>query len=150
MSKYKKYSAAELLGLNLNCLPQTVDNILKKAKREGWEYIEEPSRGRFGVRRLYDVPDYVLDEINRKAMTTAPTSPLPQPAPVAGAILNGAIVNSKQLAFAMRALDEYLKENGLVIDEPEVKAEIVAILYKYLQKDATGEDLQELLRVVMR
>lgn len=147
MSK-KMYAASEIAKLKLPELPTTIPSIHARAQKEGWHY--ETKIGLGGMRKMYEIPERYFATSDAASSQPAPIAPQERRAPVAGAILNGAIVNSRQLASAMRALDEYLKENGLVIDEPEVKAEIVAILYKYLQKDASGEDLQELLRVVMR
>ncbi|MFZ6747460.1 hypothetical protein [Undibacterium sp. Ren11W] len=144
----KMYAASEIAKLKLPELPTTIPSIHARAQKEGWHY--ETKIGLGGMRKMYEIPERYLPTSEAMPRQAVPTTPQAQSAPVAGAIMNGAIVNSRQLASAMRALDEYLKENGLVIDEPEVKAEIVAILYKYLQKDASGEDLQELLRVVMR
>ena len=55
-----RYSAAELAALALPGLPATVNGIRDMADREGWPFVEVPSRGRGGVRRDYTVPAAVL------------------------------------------------------------------------------------------
>lgn len=144
----KKYSAAEIAAMNLPGLPTTKANVLARAEKEAWQY--EIQIGRGGERKMFEIPSSY--QANYKPYEND-SQPLSKPAAtnkVVGAITAGAVVNSKQLASAMRALDEYLKENGLAIDEPDVKAKIVTILYKYLQKGAEGEDVQELLQVMVR
>ncbi|MBI3712630.1 MAG: hypothetical protein HY253_06680 [Burkholderiales bacterium] len=144
----KKYSAAEIAAMNLPGLPTTKANVLARAEKEAWPY--ETTVGRGGARKMFEIPSAYQADYKPYENDSQPLAKPAATTKVVGAITGGAIVNSKQLATAMRALDEYLKENGLVIDEPEVKAKIVAILYKYLQKGAEGEDVQELLQVMMR
>ncbi|MFZ5764164.1 MAG: Mu transposase C-terminal domain-containing protein [Thermodesulfobacteriota bacterium] len=59
-----KYTAKELLDLDLPCLPNTVQNILRRAKRENWAFIYEkcqgPSRRAFLAHLL---PEYVKEAI---------------------------------------------------------------------------------------
>lgn len=147
MPDEKLYSALEILAMNLQGLPTSKGKLLARAEKEEWFY--ETRVGLGGVRKVFKIPKlylpgykYPSEDKKEEVHSKAP--------PVAGAIMNGKVVDSKQLASAIRALDEYLKENGLVIDEPETKAEIVAILYNYLEKDATGNELRDLIRVIMR
>lgn len=149
----KIFSAAEIAAMNLPDLPTTTRGIQLRAKKEVWHY--ETKVGLGGIRKMYEIPVYYLP--GYKPFPDEPvkvepvkSNPSAAGAGLAGSIMNGAIVNSKQLALAIRALDEHLQENGLEIKEPEIKAEIVAILYKQLQKEASGEDIAELLHVMTR
>lgn len=150
IEKQKLFSASEIAAMHLPGLPKTIANIHARAKSEVWHY--ETKVGLGGVRKMYEIPAYYLPGYKPFPDEPVKTEPARSNAgaKVAGSIMNGAVVDSKQLALAIRALDEHLQENGLEIKEPEVKAEIVAILYKQLQKDASGEDIQELLRVMTR
>lgn len=141
----KMFSAAEIAAMKLPDLPTTTRGIQLRAKKEVWHYDTKVGLG--GIRKLYEIPAYYLPGYKPFPDEPIQAAPVKQ---VAGAIMNGAIVDSRQLAIAMRALDEHLQENGLEIKEPEVRAEIVAILYKQLQKDASGEDIAELLHVITR
>ncbi|MDO8180192.1 MAG: hypothetical protein Q7T62_18245 [Undibacterium sp.] len=149
----KLYSATEILGMNLPGLPKSKPAFLAKAEKEKWFY--ETKVGLGGIRKMFQIPAYYQPGYKPYPDEPAQVEPVRRDvaasmAPVTGAIMSGTIVDAKQLALAIRALDEYLQENGLEIKEPEVRAEILAILYKYQQKDATREDIQELLRVMTR
>ena len=149
----KLFTAAEIALMNLPNLPSTKRAIQLRAEKEKWFY--ETKVGLGGVRRMFKIPAYYLPGYKPYPDEPAQIEPVRRDvatsmAPVTGAIMSGTIVDAKQLALAIRALDEYLQENGLEIKEPEVRAEILAILYKYQQKDATREDIQELLRVMTR
>ena len=63
----RNFSATQLVQYRLCCLPHTKANIGIRAKKENWPFIEVPGQGgKGGVRREYQVPQYVLDEIVTK------------------------------------------------------------------------------------
>lgn len=150
MPDEKLYSALEIAAMNLPGLPTTKGKILARAEKEKWHF--ETKIGLGGVRKMFKIPACYQPGYKPYPEVSMQAEPIKRDVAtsIAGAIMNGAIVDSKMLALALRALDEHLQENGLEIKEPEVKAEIVAILYKQLQKDASGEDIQELLHVMTR
>ena len=56
MDKWLK--TTDILALDLQFLPKTKVGIATKAKREGWETLEETGNG--GVTRLYKIPEHYL------------------------------------------------------------------------------------------
>ncbi len=141
----KLLSAAEIAALDLPGLPSTKKAILTRADKEEWYY--ETKVGLGGVRKLFRIPEAYLPDYQPKT----PSEPLKinqNRVEVAGAIAAGEQVNTARLASAIRALDEFLAENQLVIDDPDRKAEIVTFLYKYLEKKANEGDVKDLLRLV--
>lgn len=142
MSEPKKYSATELVELGLNCLPTTVENTLKKAKREGWAYVEVPSAGRFGLKRLYEVPDYVLDEIKHLTKVTHALK---------GDVLPVITPNSKVdpviLEKVVKTLNFWLQSKNLTL-EPDRYAALVSVLYDYIAKGANQDDLNQFFKAV--
>ncbi|MFZ3001955.1 MAG: DNA-binding protein [Undibacterium umbellatum] len=162
MPEQKKYSAAEIAAMKLPGLPTTKAKVLARAEREEWHY--ETKVGLGGVRRMFVIPQAYLN-VNAEESETilsaasrsnrnssndeATTFDIPRKRDnVVGAIADGEQVNTARLASAIRALDEYLTENNLVIDDPDRKAEIVTFLYKYLEKKASEGDVKELLHLV--
>lgn len=57
------YSCAELASLRLPDFPTTERRLRDLVERDGWEFVEEKSRGRVGVRRLYAPPAAILKRI---------------------------------------------------------------------------------------
>jgi len=57
------YSCAELAALRLPGFPTTERRFRDYVERESWPFIEEKSRGRGGIKRLYAPPPAVLKKI---------------------------------------------------------------------------------------
>ncbi|MFZ3000658.1 MAG: DNA-binding protein [Undibacterium umbellatum] len=144
IDKANAYSASEILAMHLPGLPTTIANIHARAKSEGWPYTTKVGLG--GTRKLYEVPGHYLTDKKADQVSGAPSRQ--ESHNIVGAIADGEQVNTARLASAIRALDEYLTENNLVIDDPDRKAEIVTFLYKYLEKKASEGDVKELLHLV--
>ncbi|MFZ6687543.1 hypothetical protein ACO0K0_07335 [Undibacterium sp. SXout11W] len=146
----KLFTAAEIAAMNLSDLPSTTRGIQLRAKKEEWHY--ETKVGLGGVRKMYAIPRAYLPGYQPLPPEIAPVPVEKQEdrSEVAGAIAGGVVIDPRQLATAMRALDEWLDENKLVIDDADRKAEIVVFLCKYLQKGAGQGDLQEVLKLVAR
>ena len=71
--KEPKFSISEIqkliTQLNLISLPNTARAIQYRAEREHWEYEEAPSQGgRRGVKRIYPLPSYVIEELEKKGL----------------------------------------------------------------------------------
>ena len=63
------FSSSDLLKMNLDCLPRTRANIANRAKSEGWLFQEVRGKGgKGGIKRVYQLPDYVLQEIKDKGL----------------------------------------------------------------------------------
>lgn len=145
------YTAVEIIAMKLPGLPTTKANLLARAQKEGW--YSESRVGLGGVRKVFKIPAAYL-----KAHHVAEPAPgyidqarvedRQQSGQVVGAIAGGEQIDSQRLASAIRALDEFLAENKLVINDPARKAEIVTFLYKYLEKRASQNDVNDLLRLV--
>ncbi len=149
------YSAAEIAAMNLPGLPTTKGKILARAEKEDW-YCET-RLGLGGVRKVFKIPAtylnlYQVAEATPGYIDQGTVSKKPeegrQSGQVVGAIAGGEQIDSQRLASAIRALDEFLAENKLVINDPARKAEIVTFLYKYLEKRASQNDVNDLLRLV--
>lgn len=68
MSKY--LSVSEILALKLECLPTTTAGMSLRAKNEDWLYSEVKGKGgKNGIKRIYQLPDYALNELNSKTIT---------------------------------------------------------------------------------
>ena len=81
-----KLSTAELSDLvvknELNCLPNSVRGIQYRADKENWEYEEVPTQGgKNGVKKVYTLPRYLVDELQNKGLLHLVHSNTPQPTP---------------------------------------------------------------------
>ena len=63
-----QFKMAEIVELNLSLLPKSRKAIEDFAKRNGWEYVEVPSRGKGGVRREYILPDDLFTKAKAKLL----------------------------------------------------------------------------------
>ena len=63
-----QFKMAEIVELNLSLLPKSRKAIEDFAKRNGWEYVEVPSRGKGGVRREYILPDDLFEQAKAKLL----------------------------------------------------------------------------------
>lgn len=146
----KLLSASEILKMNIPGLPKTKPALLAKAEREEW-YCETKI-GLGGVRKVFKIPLAYLP--GYQPYKTALKAQVPvvvnESTKVVGAIMGGEQVNTERLASAIRALDEYLAENNLAIEDAARKAEIVTFLYKYLEKKVDAGEISELLRLVTK
>ena len=71
------FSAADLYKFQLDCLPKTRESIHRKANIESWPYLEVRGKGgKGGIKRVYKLPDYVIDEIKQKKLFKGNAKPL--------------------------------------------------------------------------
>jgi putative transposase len=63
-----QFKMAEIVELNLSLLPKSRKAIEDFAKRNGWEYVEVPSRGKGGLRREYILPDDLFEQAKAKLL----------------------------------------------------------------------------------
>jgi len=146
----KRFTASEIAAMNLPGLPTTKKAILTRAEKEEWFY--ETKVGLGGMRKMFEIPAAYLpgyQPYKAKPIDQVPSAINDAPG-VVGAILGGEQVNTERLASAIRALDEYLAENNLAIEDAARKAEIVTFLYKYLEKKVDAGEISELLRLVTK
>lgn len=92
MSKKYKKSAAELVELakDLNeqgsalRLPKTPAGIQYRADKEKWGYEEVPTQGgKHGLKKVYNLPSYLIEELERKGLSHLLKMGDNAPAPVA-------------------------------------------------------------------
>lgn len=155
----KNYSVATLLGLRLNCLPSTKQNIYLKAEREGWPFVEVPGKGGVGgVRREFEVPSYVLDEIITKVgEISASTDKIAAAMPKNVVhIHKGQIMDDTRLLALCVSTTDKMNETHQLGMGPDKKGEVVALLYKYMiqrrskNEDAAKEEITQFLNVFKR
>jgi len=146
----KRFTASEIAAMNLPGLPTTKKAILTRAEKEEWFY--ETKVGLGGMRKMFEIPAAYLP--GYQPYKTEPNTQAPlvvsESTKVAGAIMGGEQVNTERLASAIRALDEYLLENNLTIEDAARKAEIVTFLYKFLEKKVGAGEITDLLRLVTK
>lgn len=65
------YSAADLAAFRLPNFPTTDRAARTRAESEGWEFVEEKSPGRGGVKRLYKPPQAIADLIAQHQLRAA-------------------------------------------------------------------------------
>ena len=68
-----KLSIAEIANLvtenRLSGLPETVRGIQYRADKEDWSYKEVPTQGgKNGLKRIYTLPSYVVEELREKGL----------------------------------------------------------------------------------
>ena len=157
MENKKRYSATELARLHLSGLPTTRENILRKAEREGWPYIEERSSGRLGYKRVFEVPDLYLKksaantssqrsvEQNQGSYIAEHIKPAKKSGVVGTVAAGSANVDIDLLSLAAQVLEDWAAEKGLVV-KPERKGAIIALLYRIIADGGDAKDLEQLLR----
>lgn len=88
MNSIVKKSAAELVELAKQLteknsklkIPTTVAGIAYRVDKENWEYEEVPTQGgKNGLKKIYTLPSYIVEELREKGLLpqTAPPSPAP-------------------------------------------------------------------------
>lgn len=75
-SNKKKFSISEIEGLvsklGLKSLPNTGRAIQYRAQNENWPFEESQSQGgKQGIKRIYPLPSYVIDELREKGLLEA-------------------------------------------------------------------------------
>ena len=94
------FAISELLEMGLEILPNTVQGLYYKAKKENWLFRETPCQGgKGGVKREYALPPAVLDAIwQRRAAAAVAEGAYGQPEPcVAGAAYQGEVLDAGRL-----------------------------------------------------
>lgn len=137
----KLFSAAEIADLDLPGVPKTRAGVRSFAERENWYYEERSGVG--GMRRVYRVPASYLRGAEAKIESVG----VPPKAPVIAAVAAGTKADRQKLAIAVQALEEWASEQGISID-PERKGAIISVLYDYIVKGATDDDVANLLTVM--
>lgn len=94
------FAISELLEMGLEILPNTMQGLYYKAKKENWLFRETPCQGgKGGVKREYALPPAVLDAIwQRRAAAAVAEGAYGQPEPcVAGAAYQGEVLDAGRL-----------------------------------------------------
>ena len=136
----QKYTAAEIAKMHLPGLPKTKANILARAAKEGWKF--ENTKGVGGTRSLFEIPEQYLVGEDEEAM--------PPEAHESGKVIGtiaGGRVDPKLLETVIRVMDEFAIEQDIAWI-PERKASIAVLLYDYIAKGASDEDVTRLLQAV--
>ncbi|MCW3478808.1 DNA-binding protein [Neisseriaceae bacterium JH1-16] len=148
----KLLSSSEIAELKLPGLPTTKVAIASRAEREGWHCEERTGLG--GTRRVYEIPARYLpsEQTQESAATTAQVDSATgqgQGGNVTGPIVAGSSqVNLEMLQLVETTLEEWLQEKGLRL-KPERRGAVLAVLYDYVvNKHASNEDIQRLLKVL--
>jgi len=132
-----KCTAAEIAKMHLPGLPKTKANILIRAANEGWRFEEKTGRG--GIQRVFEIPERYLK------VDVLPVA-APKSAEVVATIAGGR-VDPKLLETVIRAMDEWVIEHDVAL-APERKASIAVLLYDYIDKGASDEDVTRLLQAI--
>ncbi|WP_293935757.1 hypothetical protein [Iodobacter sp.] len=151
-----KYSINELLGLSLRCLPATRQGIHLKSEREHWPYVEVPGKGGpGGVRREFEVPSYVLNEITEiltdlsneteRRVAQAPKNVIH--------IHKGQVMDDTRLLALCASATDKMNETHKLGMTSENKGELIAILYKFMMlkrgqsEVEAADDIEQFLNV---
>lgn len=111
-----RLSTAELSDLvvknELNCLPNSVRGIQYRVDKENWEYEEVPTQGgKNGVKKVYTLPDYVVDELRQKGLLHVLHEPASAPSARAAkpfrSLLKGGASSVGVPDFMRPMVDEY-------------------------------------------
>ncbi|MCW3479703.1 hypothetical protein OL229_09030 [Neisseriaceae bacterium JH1-16] len=145
MPEKNLYSANEIAGMKLSGLPSSKGKIIERAASEGW-YFEE-RKGIGGTRRVYEIPARYLPT-EQSQEESAQARPAEQIGKVAGTIVAGsAQIDLEMLQLVEATLEEWLQSRGLRL-KPDRRGAIVAVLYDYLAKGASQEDMVRMLKAM--
>lgn len=122
--------------MRLPGLPTTKARVIDRAASEGWTFEEKKGVG--GTRRVYVVP--------AKYLTSDAMADASQSTKVVGTIAGGR-VDPKLLETVIRVMDEWAIEQDIAW-KPDRKASIAVLLYDYIDKGASDEDVTRLLQAV--
>lgn len=128
-------SAAEIAALNLPGLPRSKVGVRTLAEREGWSFEEKKGVG--GTRRVYAVPEKYLTDSAQQVTD----------AQVAGGITSAGKADVELLEVAIAAYEKFADAKGAPIS-PDRKAAVISLLYNYLAKGASAQEVQAFLKVV--
>lgn len=133
--------------MRLAGLPTTKGKVIQRATSEGWPFEEEKGIG--GTRRLYEIPAKYLPDSSQEKLPNAPGSESENAVgKVVGTIVAGQTkVDPELMALVVQTLEETLQERRIVIP-PERKGPLIAVLYDYLSKGASKEEVALLLKSV--
>jgi hypothetical protein len=127
--------------MQLPGLPKTKARIIDRAANEGWSF--EEIKGVGGTRKVYDVPKKYL-------ASSVVSGEMPIDNPNTGRVIGtiaGGKVDPKLLETVIRVMDEWAIEQDISW-VPERKASIAVLLYDYIDKGASDEDVTRLLQAV--
>ena len=136
----KLYSASEIAAMKLPGLPATKARVIQRATSEGWPY--EEMKGVGGTRRMYTVPEKYLPVVAQEGVENSADASV-----VAGAITSGGRADPELLGIAIQAFEEFAASKGVVF-LPERKAAVIALLYDYLVKGASPQEVASFFKVV--
>lgn len=142
--------------MHLPGLPTTIASIHARAKNEDWHF--ETKVGLGGVRKMYEIPAYYLPGyVMPNLDTDAPTLREAQKediiehankvAQVARETVSADLVNHKLLAKAIVTVDTYLLGHKVHLT-PQRRAEIVSIVYSFMQGNENKEAVENLIKLV--
>lgn len=128
-----KFSVSEIKNLvaqfNLRSLPNTGRAIQYRAQNENWAFEEVPSQGgKKGVKRVYPLPVYVIDELEEKGLLHLIESGLEE-APQAGTLPSESnIYKEKEAPAAPRERTEFTLSYSKWAEKQE-RGNIVPVRY---------------------
>lgn len=140
-------SSADIAKLGLPDLPATKVAIAAKAIREQWPVKQSSGLG--GQRRLFQIPDEYLPSDQRQ---DSGGKELAQSAVSRAAQVRqeGGLGDDDLLRAVIVAVERWTKKNDAASDNPERKAALIALLFRYFQAEGKVDDakIQELLKAV--
>ncbi|WP_150738918.1 MULTISPECIES: hypothetical protein [Pandoraea] len=124
-------SAAEIAAMRLKGLPTTKGKIIERAALEGWYF--ETRKGRGGTRRVYRLPTKYIPDVGGAKLNSLEAPP------------RSGKVDLELLSQATRALAEHSAGGRM---SPTRTAEIIAVLYDYLNKGANSKEVERMLKAL--
>jgi hypothetical protein len=142
------YSAAEIAAMRLPGLPTTKARIIERAAAEGWHWEERTGLG--GKRKVYLLPDRYTPHDPAVASQTTTGDLLDKASEyVATKRAAGEMDDGELIREVVLGVERWLERNKLH-PEPERKAALIALLFKYFKEDRSIDEakLDTLLRAV--
>lgn len=132
--------------MKLGCLPTSRDNIRIRAEREGWPH--EEAKGLGDKRRVYQVPEYVLEAIRQRtgAPPQKPTKDTDTPRDAGGVVPHPRAANMELMETVIEGVERWLAKQGVTLS-PDKKATVCSLLYRYFEQEESfdTEDLERVL-----
>lgn len=128
--------------MRLPGLPTTKSNVISRAEKEGWRYEEQKGIG--GTRRAYELPARYLSKDGSERHPEADDANK-----IVGTIVAGsAKVDTELLQLVVRTLKEWTRQRHIELPADK-EAALIAVLYDYVSKGATEEELANLLKAAV-
>ncbi|CAB3764231.1 hypothetical protein LMG29542_04822 [Paraburkholderia humisilvae] len=135
--------------MRLAGLPTTKARVIERAASEGWYWEERTGLG--GRRKVYDVPGrYLAAKSTPEAAQTRSGELLEEATTyIKEQRKSGEFDDAELIREVVLGVERWLERNKLQPD-PEKKAALISLLFKYFKEDQTIDDakLDKLLRAV--